>query len=74
MRLTADQLHPLGRFRTPAGRTPSPWGRGLWKVYLNSDEDIRRAIDYVQENPMREHKPPQRWTFAVSYPEVGGVV
>ena len=69
MRLTADQLHPLESFRTRAGRTPSPWGRGLWKVYLNSDEDIRRAIQYVQENPMREHKPPQRWSFVVPYAE-----
>ncbi len=69
MRLTADQLHPLEKFRTRAGRTPSPWGRGLWKVYLNSDEDIRRAIRYVQGNPMREHKPPQRWSFVVPYGE-----
>ena len=69
MHLTADQLHPLERFHRPARRTPSPWGRGLWKVYLNGDEDIRRAIQYVQENPMREHKPPQRWLFVVPYAE-----
>ena len=46
-----------------SGRPPKMWGRGLWKVYLDSEEDIRQAILYVQDNPVKEGKPPQRWSF-----------
>jgi REP element-mobilizing transposase RayT len=41
------------------------WARGQWKVFLNSQRDIGRAIKYVEDNPAKEGLPPQRWSFVV---------
>jgi hypothetical protein len=40
-------------------------------VFLDSDEDIRRAIRYVEENPVKEGKPRQLWSFVTAYPGLG---
>ncbi len=61
--LKRDKLHPLGHLCDP----PSPWGRHGWNVYLNDDAAIRRAIRYVENNPGKEGKPPQRWSFVVPF-------
>ncbi len=45
------------------------WGRGCWKVFLFYDEDMRRAIRYVEGNPTREGKPRQMWSFVEEYLE-----
>jgi hypothetical protein len=50
------------------GSFPSPWARKWWKVFLDDEEDILRAIRYVERNPRKEGKPPQRWSFVVPYP------
>jgi REP-associated tyrosine transposase len=60
-------LHPLQNYRNKHGAIPSPWTVGLWKVFLDSPEAIRRAIKYVEENPLREGKPKQRWSFVMPY-------
>jgi len=39
------------------------WSKRCWKVFLDDEEQIRRAIAYVEENPLKEGKPPQRWSF-----------
>jgi hypothetical protein len=54
MRLKNNDLMP------PA---ESPWARNCWKVFLNTDVDIHRAIRYVNDNPTKENKPLQRWSF-----------
>jgi hypothetical protein len=36
-------------------------------VYLWTDEDVRRAIDYVERNPVRHRKPRQHWSFVAPY-------
>jgi hypothetical protein len=59
--------HPLNRHLTKDGSTPSPWAQGLWKVYLDSEEDILRAIDYVEQNPIKENKRRQFWPFVMPY-------
>ena len=41
----------------------TPWGDSCWKVFLEDDESLCRAIRYVEENPMKEGKKPQRWSF-----------
>jgi hypothetical protein len=61
--LNAQALHPLKGWHDRHMQTPSPWSRGLWKVFLNSDAAIQRAIEYVEANPTKEGKPPQRWSF-----------
>jgi REP element-mobilizing transposase RayT len=45
----------------------SPWTDHGWNVYLNTDDDVRRAIDYVRENPLREGLRQQRWSFMIPY-------
>lgn len=39
------------------------WGRRYWKVFLNTVQDVDRAVRYVEQNPVREGKPLQRWSF-----------
>jgi hypothetical protein len=59
--LLAAGLHPLpcvgGKPR------PSPWERGSWRVYLDCEDEVRRAVRYVEDNPVKEGKRPQRWSF-----------
>ena len=59
-RLTAEGLHPLhGKH--------SPWARHFWNVFLDSDDDVRRAIHYVEQNPIRDGLRPQHWSFVVPF-------
>jgi hypothetical protein len=65
--LEADGLHPhVGHFR-PDGKRPSPWADGCWKVFLDDAGRIGVAIDYVEDNPIREGRPAQRWPFVVPF-------
>ena len=61
--LLRENLHPFGAHRTAQGRVPRCWARREWKVFLNSAADVRRAIRYVEENPVKEGKQAQRWKF-----------
>jgi REP element-mobilizing transposase RayT len=61
--LIQDDRHPLAEYPFEDGSLPSPWARKCWKVYLDSEEDIARAIAYVERNPRKESKRPQRWKF-----------
>jgi REP element-mobilizing transposase RayT len=65
--LDEEKMHPLRNFHRNDGRTPTPWSRGEWKVFLNSESDILRAIRYVENNPVKEHKPPQKWSFVTPF-------
>jgi hypothetical protein len=49
------------------GRVPKPWVEGCWKVFLDSHSDIVRAIEYVENNPVREGFKPQKWKFITGY-------
>jgi REP element-mobilizing transposase RayT len=62
-RLLEDGLHPFADGRRSNGRLPACWSRGEWKVFLNDYEDVRRSIKYVEDNPLKEGKPRQRWSF-----------
>jgi hypothetical protein len=46
---------------------PTPWCRNCWKVFLDSVEDVFRAIEYVEQNPPKEGKRRQRWSFIVPF-------
>jgi REP element-mobilizing transposase RayT len=61
--LIAEKLHPFGHLRDRAGRPPKCWARGEWKVFMDREGDVHRAIRYVEQNPVKEAKPPQRWPF-----------
>jgi len=55
--------HPLRDFAKPGRRPPRMWAEHEWKVYLDSDEAIEEAIAYVEQNPIKEGKPKQNWSF-----------
>lgn len=57
-RMNIEGLHPVAA---------TPWARRCWKVFLNTEDDIRRAIEYVERNPMKENLPPQRWSFVTPF-------
>jgi REP element-mobilizing transposase RayT len=61
--LAKEGIHPLAKFKKPDGRIPKCWSRGQWKVYLDCEEEVRHAVAYVEDNPIKEGKPAQRWTF-----------
>jgi REP element-mobilizing transposase RayT len=61
--LLAEGMHPFAAQRDASGRPPKAWGRGLWKVFLDSPAGIGRAVRYVEDNPEKEHLPRQRWGF-----------
>jgi REP element-mobilizing transposase RayT len=65
--LTESGLHPLLGLQTKAGKTPSPWAEGLWKVFLDSSADVKRSVEYVEENPEKEGKRRQVWPFVTPY-------
>jgi len=60
--LIAEGIHPFGHLMTANGRPPKCFARGEWKVFLDP-EDVPRAIEYVDHNPVKEGKPRQRWSF-----------
>jgi REP element-mobilizing transposase RayT len=61
--LIAEGIHPF----PTAARRPKCFARGEWKVFFDSDEDVIRAIRYVEENPVKEDLPRQRWSFVIPY-------
>ena len=39
------------------------WINGGWRVYLETPNDVRRTIGYIERNP----RIPQRWPFVSAY-------
>jgi len=70
--LLEENLHPLMEYCTP-DETVTPWADRKWKVFLDSDEAIQNAIRYVEENPEKEGKPRQHWSFVQLRPAVPGI-
>lgn len=66
--LIAEGLHPFGDVRYRNGITPTPWGRRCWSVFLDCEEDILRAVDYVDRNPIKEGKQAQSWNLVTPVP------
>jgi len=65
--LIAEQLHPFAHL-VPTGEIPPKcWARGEWKVFIFDDEHIASAIRYVENNPVKDGLPPQRWSFVTPY-------
>jgi REP element-mobilizing transposase RayT len=66
-RLAEEELHPFGEHANSEGRPAKCFARGEWKVFLNSDADVRRAIRYVELNPVKDGLRPQKWSFVTPY-------
>ena len=60
-RLNAEGIHPLRDCATGTGRSPKAFARGQWKVFLDSADDVRGAVGYVEDNARREGKPFERF-------------
>lgn len=65
--LNLQGIHPLAGYKQSDGTTPSPWCRNCWKVFIFSQRHLRDAIRYVEENPLKEGKPRQHWSFVQRY-------
>jgi REP element-mobilizing transposase RayT len=66
-------MHLFVENRGPDGQFPSVWTYRAWKVFLNSTEDIERAIQYVENNPINDGKKAQNWSFVTGYAPFGTV-
>ena len=61
-----QELKREGLYPPPGGTSPaSPWARGGWCVYLDDEDAVHRAIEYVNGNPILAGLPPQEWSFVV---------
>jgi len=65
--LKARQLHPQAEYVDARGKLPSMWAEKEWKVYLDTEAAIESAIHYVEENPDKEGKPQQNWSFVTPF-------
>ncbi len=66
-RLKAEGLHPFGHLADETGDVPKCWQKGEWKVYLFDPAGVRGRIQYVEDNPLKEGKRKQTWSFVVTY-------
>ena len=64
--LEREGIHPMAAWKREGERVPKCWARGEWKVYLDPG-DVWRAIRYVEDNPLKERKKRQSWSFVVPY-------
>ena len=64
--LVEKGIHPF-LADAQVGRPPKCFARGGWTVFLDSPEDIMRAIRYVEANPVKEGLPRQYWDFVTPY-------
>jgi REP element-mobilizing transposase RayT len=66
-RIIEEGLHPLALHAEPGKKPPRMWAAREWKVYLDSEEAIEDAIRYVVDNPEKEGKPKQNWSFVTPF-------
>lgn len=66
--LVAEGHHPLWQYRRDDGTIPCCWARKWWKVFVDNEEHLLNAIRYVENNPLKEGKRRQKWSFVVQYP------
>jgi REP element-mobilizing transposase RayT len=67
--LNNERLNPMQDYPRENGKLPSPWGGRGWKVKLYTVDEIRAAIRYVEQNPIRAGFKRQNSAFVVSYGE-----
>jgi REP element-mobilizing transposase RayT len=58
--LRVEGLHP---FDDGSENLPTVWVARCWTVFLNSGDEIQRAVEYVNQNPVKAGLPPQSWSF-----------
>lgn len=63
MQLSRESLHPFANDPRADGSFPSPWARNHWSPFIDSIEYLHKAIDYVNENPLRSGLKRQHWSI-----------
>lgn len=43
----------------------TPWSRGCWKVFINDNEALIAAVNYIRANPIRAGFGAQAWDFVI---------
>ncbi len=43
------------------------WGGPGWKVFLDSQDNIKRTVRYIEDNPRKANRPAQCWPFIKLY-------
>ncbi len=66
-RLNELGVNPMQSHSRRNGRTPSPWGKRSWYVFINTPQQMRGAIEYVEMNPMKAGMRRQNWSFVAPY-------
>jgi REP element-mobilizing transposase RayT len=63
------QEHSRLRFRAEGlcGPDHPVWGGPGWKVFLDTPDDVRRTIRYVELNPIKIGLPAQKWNFVTNF-------
>ncbi|MEZ6110213.1 MAG: hypothetical protein R3C99_04245 [Pirellulaceae bacterium] len=65
--LKKEGIHPFAAHRNKDNNIPTPWASRCWRTYLDDEEAIENAIRYTEENPVKEGKPRQKWSFVVPF-------
>ena len=65
--LRKEGLDPMSAYARPGQRPHSPWSDRRWKVFLDSEQSLENAIRYVEQNPVKEGKPQQHWSFVTPF-------
>jgi REP element-mobilizing transposase RayT len=64
--LTVESLHPFADDPRADETFPSPWARNHWSPFIDSPQYLRKAIDYVNDNPDRAALKRQHWSSVIS--------
>ncbi|HUO10799.1 MAG TPA: transposase [Phycisphaerae bacterium] len=65
--LAEENIHPFQNAFLPGGDRHTPWAAKGWTVFLNTPEEVHAAIQYVNNNPLKENLPAQSWSFIQPY-------
>jgi REP element-mobilizing transposase RayT len=63
LQLKSDAIHPLKDCTGRRGALPSAFGAGMWKCFIDSENYLHAAIQYVKDNPIKEGFKAQDWSF-----------
>ena len=65
--LVDEGLHPLAKFPRKDGSLPSPWAKGLRKVFRSTPAEVQQSIGYAWDNLADAGLKPQSWSFIAAY-------
>ena len=58
----------MADFRGANGEYPTSWAEGCWSVFIDDEEQLRCAINYVRRHPEKEGLERREWGFVREYP------